>query len=152
MLRDKKEEIKIFEDYLESKDLKHSRQREDILDLFLNTDRHLTAEGLYGLIKKKNPAIGFATVYRTLKLLCACGLSRELRFEDGTTKYEHLYGHQHHDHLTCLRCGKIVEVVDPEIERLQERLFKRHRFYQQRHRLNLYGVCWNCKRKGGKGK
>ncbi|MDD5465582.1 MAG: transcriptional repressor [Candidatus Omnitrophica bacterium] len=139
-------ETKMFEDYLATKDLKHSQQRKEILHIFLGIDKHLTANELYMSVQKKYPAIGYATIYRTLKLLCECGLCRELSFEDGTTRYEHLYGHQHHDHLICTKCGRFVEVVDPQIESLQEKLAKQHGFYPQRHRMELYGVCKRCKR------
>lgn len=139
-------EEKIFEEYLQAKNLKHSEQREEILHVFLNIDKHLTANELYRIIQKKYPTVGYATIYRTLKLLCECGLCRELKFEDGTTRYEHLYGHRHHDHLICIKCGRFIEVVDPEIERLQERLVKLHGFYPERHRMELYGVCKRCKK------
>ena len=139
-------EEKIFEDYLQTKNLKHSEQRKEILLIFLKHDKHLTANELYRIVQGKYPAIGYATIYRTLKLLCECGLCRELRFEDGTTRYEHLYGHQHHDHLICTKCGRFVEVVDPQIESLQEKLIKQHGFYPERHRMELYGVCKKCKR------
>lgn len=139
-------EEKVLDDYISTKSLKHSRQRQEILDIFLKLNRHLTAEELYGIVKRRRPSIGFATIYRTLKLLCEAGLCRELKFDDGATRYEHLYEHQHHDHLICTRCGRFVEVVAPEIEDLQERLFKRHGFHPQRHRMELYGVCKRCKR------
>ncbi|MFA5780300.1 MAG: transcriptional repressor [Elusimicrobiota bacterium] len=139
-------EEKIFEDYLETQGLKHSRQRKGVLDVFLSIDKHLSVDELYRIAKKKNPSLGYATVYRTIKLLCECGLCRELRFEDGTSRYEHLYGHRHHDHLICTKCGRFVEVVDPEIERLQERMAKLHGFYPERHRMELYGICKRCKK------
>ncbi len=139
-------EVKIFEEYLQTKNLKHSEQRKEILHIFLNIDKHLTANELYRIVQKKYPVVGFATIYRTLKLFCECGLCRELKFEDGTTRYEHLYGHQHHDHLLCTKCGRFVEVVDSEIERLQEKLVKQYEFYPERHRMELYGVCKRCKR------
>lgn len=138
-------EERLFEEYLAAKGLKHSGQRKEILCIFLNTDKHLTAEELYALVKKRYPGIGYATVYRSLKLFCAAGLSRELKFDDGTARYEHLYGHKHHDHFICTRCGRFVEVVDDEIERLQERLAKLHGFIPQRHRMELYGICKKCK-------
>lgn len=140
-----KKEERIFKEALSAKNLKYSRQRKGILDIFLSTNKHLTADELYRLAKKKYSALGFATVYRTLKLLCELGLCRELKFEDGTTRYEHLYGHQHHDHLICTKCGRFVEVVDTEIEHLQERLAKRYGFYSQRHRMELYGICKRCR-------
>lgn len=137
-------EEKILEDYIATKNLKHSAQRTEILRVFLDIDRHLTANELYRIVLKKNSSVGFATIYRTLRLLCECGLCRELRFEDGTTRYEHLYNHQHHDHLICTKCGKFIEVVDPEIEELQERLAKLHGFHPERHRMELYGTCTKC--------
>ncbi len=139
-------EEKIFEEYLQTKNLKHSEQRREILLIFLKHDTHLTANELYRIVQEKYPAIGYATIYRTLKLLCGCGLCRELKFEDGTTRYEHLYNHRHHDHLICTKCGRFVEVVDPEIERLQEKLIKQHGFYPEGHRMELYGVCKRCKK------
>lgn len=140
-----KQEKKIFKEKLLAKNLKHSRQRDEILGIFLDTDEHLTADQLYRLAKRKHSSLGYATVYRTLKLLCECGLCRELKFEDGTTRYEHLYGHKHHDHLICTKCGRLVEVIEPDIELLQDKLFKAHGFYPQRHRMELYGICKRCK-------
>ena len=141
-----KEEL-ILEDYLKAKELKHSHQRSEILAVFLGIDRHLTADELYRIAKRRNPSIGYATVYRTLKLLCEAELSRELKFDDGTTRYEHLYEHKHHDHLICTKCGRMLEIVEPEIERLQGRMFAKYGFRPQRHKMELYGVCKKCKRR-----
>ena len=138
-------ETMILEKFIAGKGLKHSKPRLWILDVFLGIERHLTIEELWAAVKKKHPTVGYATVYRTLKLLCECGLSSELRFEDGTTRYEHLYGHSHHDHLICTQCGRFVEVVDGKIEDLQIRLMKRYGFSPQFHRMNLYGICKDCK-------
>ncbi len=138
------EEQKIFDEYVRSKGLKHSTQRRDVLLTFLKTEKHLTADELYRLVKKKNESIGTATVYRTLKLLSDSGLCREFRLDDGTARYEHLYGHDHHDHLICTSCGNLLEVVDPEIERLQERLAKKHGFKVGSHKMEIYGTCRKC--------
>jgi Fur family transcriptional regulator, ferric uptake regulator len=143
MLRQKEE--RIFESYLLNKGLKHSQQRKEILDVFLSIDKHLTTDELYRIVKKRHPRIGCATVYRTLKLFSRCGLCRELKFEDGTSRYEHLYAHPHHDHIICTTCGRFIEVIDPDIERLQDKLFKLHGFHPQRHKMELYGVCQRCK-------
>lgn len=139
-------EEKILESYLREKNLKHSEQRKEILRIFLNIDKHLTANELYRIVQKKYPAIGFATIYRTLKLLCEVGLCRELKLEDGTTRFEHLYNHRHHDHLICTKCGKFVEIIESGIEELQEKIFKLYGFHPQRHRMELYGICKKCKR------
>ena len=139
------EEQKIFDSFVKEKGLKHSEQRKDILLTFLKTEKHLTADELHALVKKKNPAVGIATVYRTLKLLCESGLSSELKFGEGAVRYEHFYGHEHHDHLVCVKCGNFTEVMDPEIEKLQERLAQKVDFSLQGHKLLMYGVCRKCK-------
>jgi len=140
-----RKEREIFEAHIRNKNLKHTEQRTQILKTFLETERHLTAEELYVLVRRKYPSIGYATICRTLKLLYECGLCRELKVEDGVTRYEHLYGHEHHDHLICINCGSFVEVVSPEIERLQEELASENDFILKRHRLELYGICKKCK-------
>jgi Fur family ferric uptake transcriptional regulator len=139
------EETEIFEKYVRSRNLRYSEQRMQILDAFLRTEKHLTAEELYRLVQKKNPSIGTATIYRTLKLLRESGLCRELRLDDGTTRYEHLYGHEHHDHLICTSCGSFDEALDPEIEKLQEKLAKERGFQINSHKLEIYGTCRKCR-------
>jgi Fur family ferric uptake transcriptional regulator len=139
-------EKKLFQEFSAGKSLKHSQKRDWILETFLAIEKHLTVYELWAAVKKKHPSVGFATVYRTLRLLCESGLCRELLFDDGTTRYEHLFEHEHHDHLICTKCGTFVEVVEPEIERLQEELMKRHGFSPLRHRMDLYGICRKCKK------
>ncbi len=137
-------EADIFESFLREKDLKLTEQRKQILEEFLKVETHVTAEELYQRIKQDNPGIGIATVYRTLKLLSECGLADELQFGDGTARYEHAYGHEHHDHLICIQCGRYTEVCDPEIEELQAKLAQRNDFRVMRHRLVIYGLCHQC--------
>jgi len=141
-----KTEEDILEQYIAAKGLKRSGRRNVILALFLSAGKHITPDELYRIVQKKYPRIGYATIYRTLRLLCECGLSRELKFQDGITRFEPLHGYQHHDHLICTRCGRLVEVVDPQIERLQEKLAKQHGFHPETHRMELYGVCRRCKK------
>jgi Fur family transcriptional regulator, ferric uptake regulator len=138
-------ETAIFEKFISEKGLRHSKPRELIIQTFLNMEKHVTIDELWVEVKKKYPSVGYATVYRTMKLLHESQLCREIRFEEGTTLYEHLYGHNHHDHLICTQCGLLVEVVEEEIEKLQERLMKRHGFLPQSHRMNLYGICKDCR-------
>jgi Fur family transcriptional regulator, ferric uptake regulator len=136
----------VLEEFIAGKGLRHSKPREQILSVFLGIEKHVTIDELWAAVKAKHPGIGYATVYRTLKLLAECGLCSAINFEDGTTRYEHLYGHDHHDHIICTSCGRFVEVVDPDIERLQERLVKRYGFLPAYHRMNLYGTCRECRK------
>ena len=109
----------MFQDYLARKRLKMTPQRRAILDVFLSVEEHLSSEELYAKVKQVDPSIGQATVYRTLKLLADAGFAWVVDFNDGVTRYEHQVGHAHHDHLICENCRTNIEVVDPEIERLQ---------------------------------
>lgn len=140
-------ETAVFDKFITVKGLKHSKPRDWILEVFLGLEKHVTVDELWVAVKAKYPSVGFATVYRTLKLLCQSGLCSEIRFEDGTTRYEHLFGHNHHDHLICIECGRCIEVFDGEIEGLQDRLMKKHGFAPQYHRMNLYGTCKECRKK-----
>ncbi|HEB74836.1 MAG TPA: transcriptional repressor [Nitrospirae bacterium] len=137
----------IFIRFLSDRGLRMTNQRGLILDAFLGTERHVSPEELYGLVRRKDGTIGQATVYRTLKLLTEAGLAREVDFGDGVLRYEHSYGHEHHDHMICERCHRHIEVVDERIEELQERLAKKYGFVLTGHRMYLYGICSECRRR-----
>jgi len=141
-----KEAKTIFREYLKKNGKLYSKQREQILDIFLRTEQHPTINDLYDLVKKKYPRIGLATVYRTMEVISDAGLARKVDFGGGEKCYEHKYKHQHHDHLVCLQCGRIIEVMSPGIEKLQERLAKRHKFSAVRHRMEIFGFCSSCNR------
>ncbi len=133
-----------FKDFLLTQGLKSTNQRELILDEFLRVGSHLSTEELYLRLRKKNPRIGYATVHRTLKLFAECGIAEQRHFGDGQARYEASDHNEHHDHLICLSCGKIVEFEDPRIEELQVEVAGEHGFSIERHRLELYGYCSNC--------
>ncbi|PLX86066.1 MAG: transcriptional repressor [Desulfuromonas sp.] len=135
---------KTFRDFLAEKGLKSTRQREIILDEFLRASSHLSTEDLYLRLRKKHPSIGYATVYRTLKLFAECGVADECHFSDGQTRYEASTSEEHHDHLICTGCGAILEFEDRRIEELQEQVAKEHGFRIASHRLELYGLCARC--------
>ncbi len=137
-------ERKIFERYLADRKLRMTNQRRQILETFLKTRHHVSPEELYRLVKKKDSSIGQATVYRTLKLLNEAGLASQVELGDGVVRYEHKYGQEHHDHLICTNCKKEVEVFDPDIEELQEKLAQRHGFVLTHHKMYLYGLCREC--------
>jgi Fur family ferric uptake transcriptional regulator len=128
--------------YLEEHHLKHTKQREAILDVFLAARGHITGEDLYQRVRAMHPQIGYTTVYRTMKLLCEAGLASEQNF-DGTTRYE--TAHEHHDHLVCTRCGKIIEFECELIESAQDKIARKYGFRILRHRHELYGHCQECR-------
>jgi Fur family ferric uptake transcriptional regulator len=122
---------------------KRSRSRQAVIEIFLRSGSHLTADELTAEVRKERPEIGAATVYRTLKLLARLGLANEVDLAGGATRYESGL-HSHHDHLVCLRCGAVTEFEDTRIERLQQNVAERHGFTPTSHRLSIFGVCTAC--------
>jgi Fur family ferric uptake transcriptional regulator len=133
-----------FKDFLITQGLKSTHQRELILEEFLRAGSHLSTEDLYLRLRRKNPRIGYATVHRTLKLFAECGIAEQRNFGDGQARYEASAHDEHHDHLICVVCGKIVEFEDPRIEELQIEVAGGLGFSIERHRLELYGCCSDC--------
>ncbi|WP_020676609.1 Fur family transcriptional regulator [Geopsychrobacter electrodiphilus] len=134
----------LFLDYLARKRLKNTNQRMIILKSFLRQTRHLSTEDFYLQLRKKHPGIGYATVHRTLKLFAECGIAAERNFGDGQMRFEVSYHNQHHDHLVCTACGRILEFENQQIEELQREVALTHNFFIQDHRLELYGLCSQC--------
>src|SRR6184192_3639572 len=140
------EEQEVFHQHIQKQGLKRTAQRDLILDVFLNTEAHVSGEDLYQLVREKDPTVGQTTVYRTLRLLTDAGLAREVRFGDGRAHYEHNYKHQHHDHMICSVCGKVIEFYSPELEAIQDKMAAKHRFELTSHLLRMIGVCSACRR------
>jgi len=126
--------------YLQDNNLNTTQQRELIVDQFLRSRDHISVDELLNRVRKRNRKVGYATVYRTLKLLVDSGLAIQRQFGDGQARYE-VIG-DHHDHLICTKCGLILEFEDNEIEELQEQVAKRLGGFQvTRHRHELYAIC-----------
>jgi Fur family ferric uptake transcriptional regulator len=137
---------KKFHDYVSALGLKATRQREVIAREFLAHKGHLSAEALLERVRTTDKRISLATVYRTLKLLEESGLASSHRFSDEHALFEAKpEDESHHDHLICLKCGLIIEFVDAQIERLQDKVALKHKFSIQWHRLELYGHCSDCR-------
>lgn len=126
--------------------LKSSSRRDLILETLANVGRHVTAEELLRAVRIRDPRVGAATVYRTLRILQDSGIVTERHFEGGATQFE-LAGEHHHDHLICTNCKTIVEFEDEGIEREQDRIANAHGFELLSHRHELYGLCPRCRRK-----
>jgi len=145
-----KKEEKVLDKYLREHSRKHSSQRLSILKIFTESGKHITADDLYRKVRKKYRNIGYVTVYRTLHLFCEAGLGKELRFEDGSKRYEPQLGFEHHDHLICRKCRKFIEVKDDRIEKLQDELCRVYGFDEDYHRFEIYGTCMECRKREAK--
>ena len=136
------------EEKLKSKEYKLTPQRQQILQVLLeNKDKHLSAEDVYTLVKKKAPDVGLATVYRTLELFVEFDIVHSINFGDGRKRYEYgddSEGHHHH-HAICLKCGKITEINEDLLEDLEKQVSKDYNFSVTDHELKIYGYCRTCK-------
>ena len=136
--------MQVLTEYLRERNLKVTPHRELILDTFLGQEGHRSVEDIYRSVKQLDPRVGYTTVYRTMKLLAECGLAREIDLADGITRYEHLFNHEHHDHMICMECGTSIEFFNPEIEAIQDVASKQLGFKVVDHKLQIYGLCRKC--------
>jgi Fur family ferric uptake transcriptional regulator len=136
------EAVGVLEAHLRTKGLKFTTQRRLITEVFFDPkthDEHPSTEELYLRVRAQDSRVGYATVYRTLKLLVEAGLATPARFGDNQTRYEPEVPGEHHDHLVCTDCGAVLEFEDEAIERLQEEVAKRYGFILSDHKMVLYG-------------
>ena len=125
--------------------LKATAPRLKILELMESSHvRHLSAEDIYKLLINSQFEIGLATVYRVLTQFESAGIVIRHHFEEGHSAFE-LAGEAHHDHIVCVRCGRVEEFHDYEIENRQRIVAKRLGFELTDHNLNMYGLCLSCK-------
>ena len=139
-----RESEKTFSEFLEKKKLKLTSQRRTILMQAVQAKGHFSADQLLDLSKKADPTVSKATVYRTLALLKESKILEEQDFGDGRKVYERAQGRRHHDHLVCVKCGKIIEFENDPIEKLQDAEAVRHEFRIVYHSLKLFGFCRDC--------
>lgn len=140
---------KSFKQMIRAMNLKVTDQRLAILESLHEGRAHVTAQEVYEIVSAKHSDIGFATVYRFLRTLTEHSFVTEVRMGGLPARYE-LTPKSHHDHLTCVACGKICEFENHHIEELQEKVAKQFGFALTSHVLELYGVCPDCQKKDNK--
>jgi len=128
----KQEYIDVFED------------RFNILEIFLQTEKHLTIDELINLLKENGYDFEPDFIRDTLKLMVRFGFAKKNRFNNGPVRYEHLHLGQHHDHMICTKCRKIVEFREDQIEDLQLKIAATHGFHMLQHKMEIYGICSEC--------
>lgn len=125
--------------------LKVTQPRVKILELLETSEqRHLSAEEVFNLLREMGEnKIGLATVYRVLTQFEAAGLVTRHHFEGGNSVFEIDRG-THHDHLVCVKCGKVDEFMDETIEARQKQIAQENGYQMTDHSLHIYGVCGEC--------
>ncbi len=142
--------LEIFHLHLSRVRLKHTEQRDTILRSFLEASEPLSPEELHLRVKRSDPGIGFTSVYRTLKLLTACGLATEAAFHGGIGRYEHPYNRRSHHLMVCTQCGGSVQFFSPEVHRLEQEIGRKYRYEVTRHSFEIYGLCEGCRRRSSR--
>ena len=126
---------------LHKKNLRYTQQRQEVWDEICSTNEHRDAEDIFNSLRKRQTNVSRATVYRTIDVLVKNNLVRRLNLGDGRSRFENKIGIEHHDHIVCLDCRKIVEFMDETIEKMQIRIAKEQGFEIVRHVHQLFGRC-----------
>jgi len=140
--------LKQFKILLKKQNLKYTEQREKILKILFESEKHISADDIFLIIKNdySHLNIGIATIYRTLSLLEDEKLVNSISYNNSGKKYE-LSNKKHHDHIICEKCDKIVEFYDENIERIQEIVAINNGFKITNHSMQIYGICIECQEK-----
>ncbi len=136
-----------FRRYLRDHRQPVTRQRDLVAQVVLLSHDHPSVEGIRRSLKERGEHVGTATVYRTLEVLVESGLVRAHDFGEGFKRYEPMLAQADHEHLICERCGRVVEFQNERLERMLPIIADEHAFQHQRHRIEIYGVCRDCRRR-----
>lgn len=139
-----------FKELLRGKGLKVTSQRLLVLQIMAeHPEEHLTTEEIYDLVRKTNPEIGLATIYRTVQVLVDLHLIDKISFDDDVARYELRNSNtkHHHHHAICLGCGKVFSFEDDLLENLEAAVEDRLGFAVVDHEVKLYGYCRDCREK-----
>jgi Fur family ferric uptake transcriptional regulator len=128
--------------------LKATLPRLKILEILESSEggRHMSAEEVYDLLRTQDDKIGLATIYRVLTQFEQAGLVTRHNFEGGHAVFELNEG-KHHDHILCVKCGRVDEFVDETIEQRQQAIAEKHGYSITDHSLIIYGICGACQKK-----
>ena len=140
------EEIELFRSFIRRKGLRNTPEREEIIGEIFATNDHFDVDELFLRLRSKGSRVSKASIYRNIPLIMECGLIKEVWHEDGHMHYEPIYGQSHHCHLRCIKCGKVVEFVEEELQVIEKRLAEKHDFLVVDHRLDVVGYCSTCRR------
>ncbi|HIN61243.1 MAG TPA: transcriptional repressor [Candidatus Marinimicrobia bacterium] len=139
-------ELKKFMKVLRNENLKLTPQRVEIFREVCDSDEHREAEEIYLALRERDVHVSRSTVYRTMNILYQHDLVRRMNIGDGKWRYEHWLDCHQHDHLICIRCGTIVEFMNPQIEEIQKDVADKFNYKLVRHVHQLFGLCKQCRK------
>ncbi len=144
MKRVHKKEKEQFKKLFKQENIDNFEDRFNILEVFLQTERHLTISELVQLLNENGYQFTPDFVRDTLKLMCRFGFAQKMKFHNGHVHYEHRHLGQHHDHMICTKCKNIFEFENEELENLQVQIAAAYNFHMLRHKMEIYGICSKC--------
>ncbi len=135
----------IFRKYLERRGLKLTAERQAVFDQLFARHEHVEADEILVRLRARGKKISRATIYRTLELLVDSGVVGRVRVGEIGYRYERLRAGEHHDHLICNECGRVIEFFEPRIESLQDEVCDRYGFLSISHSHQMRGICKQCR-------
>jgi Fur family ferric uptake transcriptional regulator len=136
-----------FRRHLREQHLPITRQRDVVARAVLLSDEHLSVDAIQRRLQEQGERVGLATIYRTLDVLVESGLVRAHDFGEGFKRYEPMAQQSGHEHLICVRCGRVVEFQNERLERILPIIADEHAFQHQQHRVEIHGICPDCRRR-----
>jgi Fur family ferric uptake transcriptional regulator len=115
-----------------------------VLEVFLQTEKHVTIDELVELLDENGWPLDAEFVRETMKLMSRFGFAQKSRFDNGDLRYEHRHLGQHHDHMICTKCRKIIEFKEDRLEELQIKIAATQGFHMLQHKMEIYGICEEC--------
>lgn len=137
-------EMSLLKERMHQHQYKSTPQRDEIADWIFRTHEHFTVEDLIASFREKGKKVSQATAYRVIQMMLDLKLIEEHDFGKDYKFYEHTPGHDHHDHIVCIDCGKIIEFSEPELEALKEKITLKSGFRMRKHHLTIYADCTKC--------
>ena len=137
--------LEIFREFLKRKGMRYTPEREIIIKEIFATHDHFDVDSLYISMRQKDVRVSKASIYRLIPLLIESNLIEEVFFDGGQMYYEHVYGHEHHCHLRCVKCRKIQEFSDPRLQEIEKDLAEKFGYSIMRHKLEVMGLCSDCR-------
>ena len=133
-----------FKSLIEEDGYDRVQDRLNVIDVFLSTEKHITLEELYRLVREKGYDYEPDFIRQCMKRMVDLGFAQKKQFEGQPIRYEHRHLGRHHDHLICTKCGKISEFANEDLERLQQEITARYGFHMLQHKMEIYGLCSEC--------
>jgi Fur family transcriptional regulator, ferric uptake regulator len=133
-----------FRKLFQQERVENFEDRFKVLEAFLSTENHVTVEELTEILNGPGHTLSPEFVRDTLKMLSRLGFARQSRFDNGVVRYEHHHLGDHHDHMICTKCGRIIEFKEDRLEKYQIQIAATHGFHMLRHKMEIYGICAEC--------